>query len=219
MRYSGRIFAISIIFFFHTAYLIYYFYRDGHVDIVDLLGYPLFFCIAYWAGLQFDKATFYSEKDMITNLYNRRFVINTYEKIMSLAERTNSKLFVLVIDCDNFKHINDFYGHHKGDLVLAMIGETLAGSMRKSDIVARWGGDEFLVIGHYKEESGLQTVLQRLDDDMKNLSKQINIPIQVSIGSAIYPDHNKNLFELIKSADQNMYECKEAKKRFVNSRI
>jgi diguanylate cyclase (GGDEF)-like protein len=196
----------------HSLFVIYFSLLFGQLHIVSLLGYFLWFFIGYWIGKQYDKAKYFAEKDPLTNLYNRRFVMNAFEKITSLAERTNSKLFVLVIDCDNFKVINDMYGHQKGDLVLSMIGETLVGMTRKSDIVARWGGDEFLVIGHYKEETGLQTVLQRLEDNLRDLSSRIDIPVIVSIGSAVYPDHNKDLFGLIKMADENMYKRKLTKK-------
>jgi diguanylate cyclase (GGDEF)-like protein len=211
MKYTGRIFGSIGIFLLHLVYLVYYYWRDGKVEPFDLYTYPLLILYGYWTGKQYDKMKFYSEKDELTGLYNRRFVMKTFEKVTSLAERANSKLFLLVIDCDNFKDINDTYGHHKGDLVLIAIGETLVRSTRKSDIAARWGGDEFLVIGHYKDETGLETVLQRLDTHFQNLSKQINIPVKVSIGSAVY-DHDRDLDELIKSADQNMYERKKQRK-------
>lgn len=212
MRYTGRIVAIGITLFFHMSLVLYYFFRDGIIETIDLLASPVMILVAYWAGNKFDKVKYLSEKDVLTGLYNRRFVMNSFDKITSLADRTSSKLFVLVIDCDNFKDINDLYGHNTGDKVLTLIGETLVGTTRKSDIVSRWGGDEFVVIGHFKEETGLQTLLQRLDDGLKTLSEQMNIPVKVSIGSAIYPIDSKDLFELIQSADENMYECKGTKK-------
>jgi diguanylate cyclase (GGDEF)-like protein len=217
MRYTGRIASTVFVFLLHSMYIAYYFYRDGKVEPFDLYTYPLIILYGYWTGKLYDKVKFYSEKDELTGLYNRRFVINTFEKITSLAQRANSKLFVLVIDCDNFKEINDKYGHLIGDMVLSKIGETLIRSTRKSDIVARWGGDEFLVIGHLKEETGLQIVIERLDNNLENLSKQIDIPVKVSIGSAIYPDHSRDLDELIKSADQNMYEYKGTKKCLIKT--
>lgn len=216
MKYTGRIFGCIGIFLVHMVYLVYYFWRDGKVEPFDLYTYPFLLLYGYWTGKQYDKMKFYSEKDELTGLYNRRFVMKTFEKITSLAERANSKLFLLVIDCDNFKHINDEYGHHKGDLVLTAIGETLVRSTRKSDIAARWGGDEFLVIGHYKDGTGLQSLLHRLDNDFQNLSKQINLPVEVSIGSAVY-DHSGDLDELIKSADQNMYERKKQRKALIKT--
>ncbi|MFC0212091.1 GGDEF domain-containing protein [Paenibacillus chartarius] len=212
MKYKGRIFITIFAFLLHSMYIVYYFYRDGKIEPFDVYTYPLLIFGGYWTGKQYDKVKFYSEKDELTGLYNRRFVIKSFEKIASLAERAKSKLFLLVIDCDNFKHINDKYGHHKGDLILTQIAETLIRSTRKSDIAARWGGDEFLVIGHYKDEAGLQTFLKRLHNDLENLSKQVNVGVSVSIGSSIFPDVSRDLDELIKSADQNMYMDKEQRK-------
>lgn len=211
MKYTGRIFGSLGLFLVHSVYIFYYYFRDKSVEPLDLYSYPFLILLGYWAGKQFDKVRFYSEKDELTKIYNRRFVMNTYEKITSIAERTNSKLYVLVIDCDNFKAINDTYGHHKGDIALTKISEILVGSTRKSDIVARWGGDEFLVIGLCNEEDGLQPILQRLEEELKKLSNQINIPIKASIGSAIYPKHSKDLFELINIADNQMYNNKATK--------
>lgn len=121
-------------------------------------------------------------------------------------------MFILFIDADNFTEINDSLGHYSRDMVLKMIGEVLVSTTRKSDIVARWGGDEFLIDGHYRDEAGLHTILQRLEDDLRGLSQKIKISVNVSIGSAVFPDHHKDLFELIKIADQNMYHFKMKKK-------
>lgn len=212
MKCTGRIVITIFAFLLHSMYIVYYFCRDGKIEPFDVYTYPLLIFGGYWTGKQYDKVKFFSEKDELTGLYNRRFVIKSFEKIASLAERANSKLFLLVIDCDNFKLINDRNGHHKGDLILTQIAETLIRSTRKSDIAARWGGDEFLVIGHYKDEAGLQTFLKRLHNDLENLSKQVNVGVSVSIGSAVFPDVSRDLDELIKSADQNMYMYKEQRK-------
>ncbi len=212
MKYTGRIIAISTTLLIHTSLILYSFFRDGVIEAVALFASFLMLLISYWAGNKFDRVKYLSDKDVLTGLYNRRFVMNSFEKITSLAERTDSKLFLLVIDCDNFKEINDLHGHNTGDMVLSMIGQALVGTTRKSDIVSRWGGDEFVVIGHFKEESGLETLLDRLDDDLKALSRQMEIPVEVSIGSAIYPNDSRDLFELITTADEKMYKCKRAKR-------
>jgi diguanylate cyclase (GGDEF)-like protein len=212
LKYTGRLIAVAILFTAHTLFVTYFTIVFKQMNTIALLGYLLWLCIGYWTGKQYDQAKYYAEKDPLTNLYNRRFVLDSFKKIAALAERTNSKLFVLVIDCDNFKEVNDLYGHHKGDLVLTMIGDTLIHTTRKSDIVARWGGDEFLVIGQYKEDAGLQSVLQRIRENIENISKQLDIPVEVSIGTAIYPDYSRDLFNLIQSADTVMYESKLQRK-------
>jgi diguanylate cyclase (GGDEF)-like protein len=212
MKYNGRIFAIIIILFFHFLLIAYFYYNKGNIEPITLAIVPFMILVAYWAGKQFDKVKYYSDKDELTGLYNRRFVMNTFEKITSLAERTNSNIFLLVIDCDNFKDINDNHGHLKGDHILSVIGQELVDATRKSDLVARWGGDEFLIIGQLKEEHGLHPILKRIEERLEVLSNDVKIPIIVSIGSATFPDDSRDLFELIRIADKEMYNCKRTKK-------
>lgn len=190
----------------------YFYYMDGYIDKINYIATVFMLIFGYFIGKQFDKVKFYSEKDVLTNLYNRRFVMNNFEKITSLAQRIDSKLFILVIDCDNFKNINDSYGHLKGDHILELIGKSISDTTRKSDIVARWGGDEFLIIGHIKDESGLTAFLQRLDESLHDLSKKTKIHVSVSIGSALFPNDSTDLFELIKIADDHMYNRKQLRK-------
>lgn len=213
MRYTGRMLLGASFFVLHSLYILYYYIRDAHIERLDLYSTPFLILFGIWVGKQFDVVKYVSDRDVLTGLYNRRFVMGSFEKISSLAERTKSKLFVLVIDCDNFKFINDEYGHQVGDEVLTNIGESLVGLMRKSDIVARWGGDEFLVIGYHKEGNGLGIILDRLEECFENLTQKMNVPVKVSIGSAIFPDDHKDLFQLIKIADKNMYMSKSARKK------
>ncbi len=217
MKHTGRILGSLCLFLLHSIFIFYYYFRDGKVEPLDLYSYPFLILFGYWAGKQYDKVRFYSEKDELTGIYNRRYVLAAFEKISNQAEQTNSKLFVLVVDCDNFKSINDTNGHHEGDRILTKISETLVKTTRQSDIVARWGGDEFLVIGHYNDEEGLQTFLQRLEEKLEYLSEQVKMPITISIGSAIYPNHSKDLFELVKIADDKMYHSKKSKKALIDS--
>jgi diguanylate cyclase (GGDEF)-like protein len=215
MRIKGRLIAVSLIMFFHTAYNVYYFARDGTINIFDLLGYPILLAISYWSGLQYDRATFYSEKDVLTNLYNRRFMEKAFESSVALAERLGTKLFIIMLDCDNFKKINDTHGHHTGDTVLKLIASKLLHNTSKCDIAARWGGDEFMVIGHCKEELDVELILQRLRSDMQIASSELSIPITLSMGTAIFPNDHKDLLELIKHADHRMYEQKIKKKEHI----
>lgn len=95
--------------------------------------------------MQYDKAKYFSEKDTLTGVYNRRFVEAIFPKLLAQVERKNEQLSLSIVDCNDFKPINDTYGHKIGDEVLITLSSLLAGEIRKSDIVARWGGDEFLI--------------------------------------------------------------------------
>lgn len=218
MRYFGRLVACCSTLMIHSIYIFYYQFRDGKIELFDLYSTPFLLLVAYWAGLQFDKVRYLSEKDILTGLYNRRFVIKRFKRAMNSKKKgLNTKLTVLVMDCDNFKYINDYYGHDNGDMVLKMISEALVESTRKDDIVARWGGDEFLVIGHYNQEKELQMMLKRFECTLRNLTYLVKKPITVSIGSAVYSNQSQDLFDLMRIADDNMYKQKIVKKNKQNA--
>ncbi|WP_426449892.1 GGDEF domain-containing protein [Paenibacillus sp. S-38] len=212
MNYFGRLTVTGIVLLVHTSYILYYYHRDSTVDPADLLGYPLFVLLSWWAGLQYDRAKYYSEKDTLTELYNRRFVTDSFGRLSALADRNGVKLYVLVLDCDNFKEINDKYSHQTGDRVLHAISGMLVRHTRQSDIAARWGGDEFVIVGQHKDDEGLQAMLRRLEAECARLSEELSLPVAVSVGAALYPDDSRDLFELMQAADRRMYQAKVAKK-------
>lgn len=120
MKYTGRIVIVSVAFVLILTIRIY-----GNVYYnYPLFQFPLFGIIAtlstWWLGGQYDKVKFLSEKDVLTKIYNRRFVIQIFPKILALVKRKNEKLSLLLIDVDNFKMINDTYGHEIGDQVLQL---------------------------------------------------------------------------------------------------
>ena len=212
MNLKGRIVSVSITLILINFYALYFLFRDGYIDLVLWLGYPISFFISYWAGLQYDKAKYLAEKDTLTGLYNRRFVMEFYEKLLTISKRENEKIFVMVIDCDNFKTINDYYGHKTGDEVLKEIARILESKTRTSDIATRWGGDEFMLICQYKDENGVEKLTSRIEHEISNLSLQMNLPLSVSIGTAIVTDDRNTLEDLIVVADADMYDKKRESK-------
>jgi diguanylate cyclase (GGDEF)-like protein len=219
VKYKGRLIATMMIMTVHTLYTLYYFKRDGMVDVLDLLGYPVIFIISYWSGLQYDKAVYFSEKDTLTNIYNRRYVISSFDRFLSLAKRSNTTLFVMLLDCDNFKEINDRYNHHLGDEVLRHISKILLGCTRKGDIVSRWGGDEFLILGRYNDSTDIQTIGLEIHRRLVQLSHEMGFSISISMGSAVYAeDRHHDLSGLIREADNNMYNMKIVNKQAQTNR-
>jgi len=164
--------------------------------------------IAFWAGKQYDKVKFDSEIDSLTGFYNRRFVDNVLPSLLAQMDRKNEKLSIAILDCDKFKAINDRYGHRKGDLVLQEFSALLLTSIRKSDVVVRWGGDEFLIIAPYADDDDIKKILKRFNNELRELSKKMQITISVSSGYAIYPRDAKIIDDLISIADSKMYSLK-----------
>ena len=121
---------------------------------------------------------------------------------------------VIFADLDNFKTINDIFGHKKGDEVLKQIAEILKNSFRKYDIVSRFGGDEFVVVLTDNNSKDIDSILNKIRERIE--SSFTNYGISISYGIAIAPDEGTNAYELIQIADDKMYEMK--RKRGSNHR-
>jgi diguanylate cyclase (GGDEF)-like protein len=118
-----------------------------------------------------------------------------------------------MLDCNNFKYINDTYGHKTGDKVLRNIAGVLVKSTRTSDIVVRYGGDEFMILAPFTDEMGTKIVLRRIEERLEKLSQKLGVEISLSVGTAIYPIDGKNIELLIQHADEKMYQAKSTTRK------
>lgn len=158
-----------------------------------------------------EELKFLSTHDNLTGLYNKQFFDERFKIEKERARRYNEKFAILFVDLYDFKYINDKYGHSFGDIVLKEISKRMEQSVRKYDLVARAGGDEFLIlINNIKEIECLVKITKRLIDNIfENLIiNEIKIDTGVNIGISIYPDDGEELDELIKKADMAMYHAK-----------
>lgn len=206
MKYTGRITALSATFvvFLIIRIVAYYQYNYTAPPILAVIC----FFVAWWLGKQYDRAKFYSEKDALTGLYNRRFVDNVLPIFLAQMDRSKERLSLAILDCDNFKVINDTLGHKRGDEMLKEFSTALLRTVRKSDVVARWGGDEFLVIAPYAEKQDIEVVISRFKEELQKLSQSLKIELSISVGYAVFPDEANNIDELISNADSAMYAQK-----------
>ena len=156
---------------------------------------------------------YYAAHDPLTNLFNQRVFIDFLEYEIKRAEAHNYEFALMVIDCDNFKPINDRYGHAFGDLFLQEFSRILVESKRNEDILSRYGGDEFTLI---LPECGLEGALAvahklaKVVESFKLLTTDGNYAgVTISIGISIYPEHAKTQKELFLIADGMMYKAKE----------
>lgn len=185
----------------------------GH--IFKLISYSLIFHEIVIKGIELPYDRICSElkksahTDSLTGLYNRKSFI---EKLKDIYSRDKaSPLVILMLDLDNFKMINDKYGHQTGDVVLQEFAQLIETNIRKSDMACRLGGDEFTVILRASEEETAQ-IIKRIRDSIKAWKEGDSTlkSLGVSIGSARLKD-GYSIDDLIKEADNNMYEEKENK--------
>lgn len=155
-----------------------------------------------------EKAT----KDPLTDLYNREFLSEYAEKALKENRRKGESMALIFLDLDNFKSVNDNYGHEEGDQVLKNVANILKNSFRDHDLIIRYGGDEFIVLAQLNraEISDLNSVLISLKERVEENFKKYGISI--SYGTAINPLETDNLKDLIHLADQRMYKQKKDKK-------
>jgi len=216
MKYTGRIVMISIITILILATRIYgSLYYNFPMYQFPLIG--LFAIVISWLlGTQFDRLKFLSEKDYLTSLYNRRFMLHAFPKLISLVNRKQEKLILYFIDVDNFKVINDTCGHEIGDQVLKRIASILIQHSQKKDIVVRWAGDEFLILSPFSNDHNRSMMMSRIHSELKLVSQEFNLAISVSIGTAIYPNNAHTIDELLHIADQEMYTLKPGRNEIAN---
>jgi diguanylate cyclase (GGDEF)-like protein len=210
MNYRGRIVLTFIMLLLAiTAKLYGHFFYNYPLNNFPFLGI-FALVVAWWIGGFYDKVKFLSEKDSLTKIYNRRFVKQTFPKMLALAKSKKENLNLLFIDVNHFKKINDTYGHAVGDKVLLYITNVILRNSSKSDIVARWAGDEFLIIAHFINIEDMKLKIQKIHSDLKMSSDDIHVDLSVSIGVSVYPCDGDNLDTLLRIADQNMYKSKLA---------
>lgn len=163
-----------------------------------------------------------SETDSLTKVFNRHKSTQDLDKFFHLALRHSQPLCLTILDLDHFKRVNDRYGHATGDTVLRHVGQLLLRSFRSEDVVARWGGEEF-VVGIYgmTRSDGVKKLTQVLEilrqqqfisSDCADRTSELHPQFQVtfSAGVAQYPEDGTDLESLYRSADAALYEAKLA---------
>ena len=162
-----------------------------------------------------EKVEYMAYHDYLTKLPNRLNIENYLENRLKVAKRQNTKIAILFIDLDRFKGINDTLGHSVGDELLIEVASRLKQSLRKSDMLSRFGGDEFIVVidgmdDNYSAAYVCEKILKLFALPIQTKQHQLNITL--SIGISIFPDDAQNSTKLFKYADIAMYKAKNAGK-------
>jgi two-component system, cell cycle response regulator len=153
--------------------------------------------------------------DDLTGLYNRRGFLMLARKQLELASRMNKTMWMIYLDVDNMKWINDTLGHHEGDNALRNTASILKQTFRDSDIVARIGGDEFAVVALEDSKSGTDSMISRIASDMASFNAKERRPYQLSVSAGAVPCDTRpdcDINMLLTIADKLMYEQKLTKK-------
>lgn len=147
--------------------------------------------------------------DPLTGLYNRRKFIELANIEMGRFSRHHHAFSIFMLDIDNFKSINDNFGHDKGDHVLKEVSDLLSKSTRESDYFARWGGEEFIILTPDSEGDGKIYLADKLLHLISSHSFEDVGKVTTSIGISSAREGDKQLDEIIKRADQGLYNAKE----------
>ena len=196
------------------------FYGDDHRRLLDRVCEQA--AAVIHNSIVFEQTHEASLTDPLTNLPNTRFMVNHLGRELSRAERGNAEVSLLVMDLNDFKDINDTFGHHVGDRALREVAQVLRGAIRPYDVCVRYAGDEFIVVlagcgwdeAEYKRLE-LQEAVESLVFEAK---PGVRMPLSISAGAAVFP-HDGNAYEvLMAKADRRMYRNKVMYKRDVQAR-
>ncbi len=147
--------------------------------------------------------------DKLTGTFTRKYLEKSIQDEIDRAYELNNQFSIVMFDIDKFKDINDTFGHRSGDKVLKQICEVVLNNIRQTDIIGRYGGEEFIIILPDTDVRSAEIVAQKIRQKIE--SKKIlgdKRPVTVSLGVANYPEHSTNYEELIEKVDQALYEAK-----------
>ena len=158
-----------------------------------------------------NKIEYMAFNDVLTGLPNRQLLADRLQQAVSLSQRSGQQLAICYLDLNDFKPVNDRYGHHVGDILLTQLGKRLQDSLREGDTLARLGGDEFVILlNNLKSIFDGEEIIARLLEEIKqpfNIEGH-RIHISGSIGVTIFPTDESDPDTLIRHADQAMYQAK-----------
>ena len=150
--------------------------------------------------------------DYLTGIPNRRYFFEIGEKYFYTARRDKEPLALLLLDIDYFKKVNDTYGHKAGDVILKLVSEAILLALRKSDIFARIGGEEFAVLLYETDRQGamhIAEILRREVEKIRYAHEGEDIAISVSIGIGVCQDEDSTLSSFYGRTDDALYQAKE----------
>lgn len=178
----------------------------------DEIGFLInnFFEMKQTIDKNIEKLQYNASYDFLTKIFNRKTYFEISEEIFELSKRQNEPFSILLIDIDHFKRINDTYGHLIGDEVLKFVSSNISKLLRKSDILGRYGGEEFIVTLPNTKLDNAKTIAEKINKyiyDNHYVNETYNLQLSVSVGIAQIKKET-NLTDLIHKADEALYKAK-----------
>ncbi len=169
---------------------------------------------AYQTAVSIEAVERDAAVDGLTRVYNRRYFSLWFENEIRRAKNYSQPLSLLILDIDHFKKVNDTWGHNAGDMVLRKLAETLRAHTRSSDLTARFGGEEFVVVMTASNKDQAFTYAENLRTKVAGMEVNVSgheAPVKVTItcGIATYPEDGENTTDLLRAADDALYEGKQ----------
>ncbi len=197
-------------------------FSTSNVWVVNFITQGLSFSIVGWLVVVARRAYWLAETrsrtDSLTSLLNGRAFTDEAVRTTALCERNRRPVTVAYLDVDDFKQVNDRFGHARGDEVLAMVASVLRAAGRETDLVARIGGDEFALLLADTDEAGARIVLDRVRSNLAEAFREGNGGVTVSIGAIVSPSGHPPVDEMLRQADALLYQAKErGKNRWVSA--
>jgi diguanylate cyclase (GGDEF)-like protein len=154
-------------------------------------------------------------KDVLSGQYNRRYFLGIGARIMQRCKRYGRPISLAIVDIDHFKRVNDRFGHDAGDVVIRETARCMRQRIRETDLLARWGGEEFVILLPESDQETSSLVAERVRQDIEAMSIVVGglsdpLTITASLGVAKAKPELDSLMTLIKKADQALYRAKEA---------
>jgi diguanylate cyclase (GGDEF)-like protein len=186
------------------------------LHFIQMLAEPL--AVAFETLRMFDNTERLTITDDLTKLYNYRYLLQYLNAEVKRCLRYKKKVSLLFIDVDGFKRINDTFGHLVGSRALAELGQVLRSIVRETDVIGRYGGDEFVIVLPETPLNGALAIAERIRkriEDYEFVAQDQRVHLTVSLGVANLPKHTLTAEGLIKKADAAMYRAKELSKNTI----
>ena len=180
----------------------------GMIIISGIIMLLLYILIQYhiWVKIKFEEMAMH---DKLTALYNRRMFLEIFKQTLTRMKRSSEYSVTIMADIDHFKKLNDNFGHNTGDTVLKTVAQIIKSSIRESDILCRWGGEEFVVLLPGTNLENGKKIAEKIRLNIENNDFNINAKVTCSFGVAVFTEEETDISDIVNRADKMLYKSKE----------